>query len=85
MPELALRCDEIFGVDVHPYEKQVAEVLRAERVEAVLVEESAEQMSFPDSFFDAAVAISSLEFIEDIEKAARELARVLRPGVIFSW
>lgn len=84
LPELSLRCDELFGVDIHPYESQVTEVLRAEGVEAVLLRESAEAMSFPDSFFDAAVAISSLEFIEDLEKATHELARVLKPeGELF--
>ena len=38
----------------------------------------AEDMDFPDSCFDAAIYIASMQFIEDYRKAALETARVLR-------
>jgi ubiquinone/menaquinone biosynthesis C-methylase UbiE len=38
------------------------------------------ELPFPDSVFDAAYATESLEHAVDIERAAAELCRVLRPG-----
>ncbi len=39
---------------------------------------SAEQMSFPDKSFDAAFAVTTLEFLDDYRKAVKEISRVLR-------
>ena len=77
MPELARRCRELYGVDVHGRHAEVAEALRTEGVTAQLFRGSAEALDFPDRYFDCIVAVSSLEFIGDIGKAARELRRVL--------
>ncbi len=41
---------------------------------------SAEDMPVPDSSFDAAIYVVSLQFIRDYAKATREASRVLRPG-----
>ena len=40
-------------------------------------------MPYPNGFFDCAVAVSSLEFVHDLEAASREIKRVLRPGGSF--
>lgn len=39
----------------------------------------AEEMPFPESSFDAAIYVASLQFIEDYRKALEQAARVLRP------
>jgi ubiquinone/menaquinone biosynthesis C-methylase UbiE len=44
------------------------------------VEGSAENMTFPDSCFDAVICIVSLQFIEKYEQAIKETARVLKRG-----
>ena len=40
----------------------------------------AEKMDFAECSFDAVVYVASLQFIEKYEKAAKETARVLKPG-----
>ena len=37
-------------------------------------------MPFADSTFDCAVAISTMEFVDDIDRACAEVRRVLKPG-----
>lgn len=40
----------------------------------------AEALAFPDSSFDAVVALGLLEYLPSYERALREICRVLRPG-----
>ena len=77
MPELARRCEELYGIDVHPEVAEVQERLRRLGVSAALSRQDAAHTNFPDAFFDAIVSVSALEFIEDIDAAAHELARSL--------
>jgi ubiquinone/menaquinone biosynthesis C-methylase UbiE len=41
---------------------------------------SAENMNFADSYFDAAIYVASIQFIDDYKEAIRQTARVLRAG-----
>jgi ubiquinone/menaquinone biosynthesis C-methylase UbiE len=82
MPELARHADELFGIDPHPMPQEVEAVLREHGVTARLVTGSAESLPYADSFLDCVVSVSAMEYVEDIESACRELARVLRPGGI---
>ena len=77
MPELAKRCGELHGIDVHPSVDHVNACLAAQGVSAMLSRQDAAHTSFPDHFFDAIIAVSALEFIESIEDAASELSRIL--------
>lgn len=79
MPELSQRCDELYGIDVHDETAAVQARLDASGVRAVLSRQSAAKTTFDDCFFDSIAAVSALEFIDDIEAAAAELARVLTP------
>jgi SAM-dependent methyltransferase len=45
-----------------------------------VVKGDSEELAFPDSRFDAAVSTQVLEYIDDVDRALRELHRVLRPG-----
>jgi ubiquinone/menaquinone biosynthesis C-methylase UbiE len=80
LPELNGRADRVHGVDVHRHDAAVAELLRANGVDADLRVGRAEDLPYGDACFDAVVAVSSLEFVDDINRTCTELARVLRPG-----
>ncbi len=80
MPELANRCDELFGVDPHPMAAQVSENLARCGVRAELSTAPAEELPYPEDFFSAVVAVSTLECVPGIEQACREIRRVLAPG-----
>lgn len=80
MPELAERCEELYGIDIHPAPEQVMSTLARFNVSAKLYSGSVSAMPFADNFFDVVVAVSSLEFIEDLAAACLEIKRVLAPG-----
>lgn len=80
LPTLAKRAAEVWGIDPHTHPERVAAVLRRRGIEAKLLTSGAEALPFPDDFFDRIVAVSSLEFVDDLDAACGEFARVLRPG-----
>ena len=79
MPELAMYCGELFGVDIHEHSPDVAERLASAGVKAELHSAGAEKIPFEDRFFDCVVAVSSLEFVSDIDRVCDEINRVLKP------
>lgn len=80
LPELALHCEELHGIDVHDMAGEVGQRLARQQVSATLIQGSAAAMPYEDDFFDRVVCISSLEFVEEIEAAVDELVRVLALG-----
>ena len=83
MPELARRCRSLHGIDVHRHTESVGDSLRKLDLRASLLSGSAESMPFDDGFFDAVVAVSSFEFIPDLDRACREIRRVLTKNGVF--
>jgi len=83
MPELAARCDELFGIDPHPRDMDVQNMLKEHSVISTLRSAGAGSIPFGDSFFDCAVAVSALEFIPDLNRACEEVLRVLKPDGVF--
>lgn len=79
-PELARRCDELHGVDLHDYLDQVAAMARAEGIQVTLHRSDITHLDLPSDSFDCVVCISVLEFVKDVRAALGELARVARPG-----
>jgi ubiquinone/menaquinone biosynthesis C-methylase UbiE len=79
MPTLAESCYELYGIDIHPFHHTVEDRLKVFHIKAELQSGSAEVLPYPSDFFDTVVAVSCLEFIEDIEVAVLELHRVLKP------
>ena len=49
------------------------------RSDKVFVKGNAEKLQFEDSTFDAVFTVTTLEFLDDYEKAVREIARVTKP------
>jgi SAM-dependent methyltransferase len=80
MPELARHCEELFGIDPHPRNRDVAAVLERHGVAATLLSGDVTRLPFADRFFDGVVTISALEYVDDLEAACAELRRVLVPG-----
>jgi SAM-dependent methyltransferase len=81
-PELATRCDQLYGVDTHRRAVDVLKALLAVEVTACLAEASATALPFAAGKFDCVVAVSVLEFVEGLEQAAQEIQRVLAPAGI---
>jgi ubiquinone/menaquinone biosynthesis C-methylase UbiE len=80
MPELAKRCNELYGIDIHARSAEVQTRLSDNGVRAQLVEGSADNLPFADNMFDAVVAVSSLEFVPNFGAALKEILRVLTPS-----
>lgn len=79
MPELSQRCEELHGVDIHGRNSEVARELAKQGISAQLHVATTEALPFEDHSFDCAIAVSSLEFVDDVSAACREVARVLKP------
>lgn len=68
----------VTGVDISP---EMVKTARSRNIpNAVFDVADAQQLSFPDNGFDAATAITSLEFVKNSEKAILEMVRCTRPG-----
>jgi ubiquinone/menaquinone biosynthesis C-methylase UbiE len=70
---LAERGIDIVGIDINP---NAAEIAGTDRV----IEMAADSLDFPDDEFDAIVSVHAIEHIPELEAAAAEMARVLKPG-----
>jgi SAM-dependent methyltransferase len=80
LPELAVRCERLYGVDLHERLAVVAALARREAVGVGLCRSSITALPFADGAFDAVVCLSVLEFVAEYETAITELARVTAPG-----
>lgn len=80
MPELARHCRTLYGIDRHTMGAAVRRTLATYGVSATLCTASAEAIPFANCHFDCLVAISALEFIDDLDAACREFRRLLAPG-----
>lgn len=78
MPELAARCDELYGIDIHTQQDAVNERLASFGISARLFSGSITAMPFDNNFFDCVVGVSTFEFVEDLEAACVEVKRVLK-------
>jgi ubiquinone/menaquinone biosynthesis C-methylase UbiE len=79
LPELGKRCRDLHGIDVHHLPNAVIQELAKVKIAATLKTAGAESIPYPDDYFDAVVAVSSLEFVSDLESACGEIQRVLKP------
>jgi len=79
LPELAKRCSELYGIDIHTCDREVTAALSRVGVHATLRSGSVTAMPFSDASFDCLVAVSALEFVDDLDAACAEIARILRP------
>lgn len=80
LPELSHWCKELYGIDPHELHGPVSESLASINVNARLFSGSVTAMPFANAFFERIVAVSSLEFVEELDAGCAELRRVLKPG-----
>jgi ubiquinone/menaquinone biosynthesis C-methylase UbiE len=78
MPELARLCTELYGIDVHDKAEHVQQILEQEGIKTNLCSGSIERTSFPSHYFDYVIAVSALEFVQDIHAASAEIHRILK-------
>jgi SAM-dependent methyltransferase len=77
----ARRGGEVTGIDFVPaLLDRGRERAAAERLRIVFQEGDAENIPFPDAFFEVVLSTFGAMFAPDQERAARELLRVCRPG-----
>lgn len=79
-PTLLQHFETVSGIDIHDKVPEVTAALAKADIAAHLLSGDAASMAFEDDSFDCAVAVSSLEYVEAIDEACREIVRVLRPG-----
>ncbi len=70
---LAARGIDVIGIDANP---NAPEVSGSDRV----VHMMAENLGFDDGEFDAVLSVHAIEHIPQLDEAASEMARVLKPG-----
>lgn len=79
LPELARRCDELYGIDTHRSAATVRRNLNRHQVDAKLFCGSGLALPFENQSFDCIVAVSCLEYMDPFERAAEEITRVMKP------
>lgn len=74
--ELSKKCNKLYGIDIS---SRMIEIARAKNLpNADFSIGKIENLQFQDCFFDAIVCIGVLEYLDDIEKGIREVARVTK-------
>jgi SAM-dependent methyltransferase len=77
----ARRFGRVTGLDYVPeLLRRADERARAEHLELTTIEGDAERLPFEDASFDVALSTFGIMFAPDQERAAREIARVVKPG-----
>lgn len=84
--EMAHGFDEVHGIEIETdrlddFRRNLARLANPEKF--TLAEMSAEELAYPDGYFDVVTAIEVIEHVVDIEQASREIFRVLKPGGAF--
>jgi SAM-dependent methyltransferase len=86
---IAARGASVTGVDIGADLVEAASALaKAEHLDAKFLVGDAERLPFPDASFDVVVSTFGVMFVQDPDAAARELARVCRPGgrlALLTW
>jgi ubiquinone/menaquinone biosynthesis C-methylase UbiE len=84
LPELSNHCEELFACDIHPHFENIENLLKHFNISNYnLRSESIEKTDYPDEYFDAIVAVSVLEFVDNLELAISEIKRILKKDGVF--
>ncbi len=79
LPELSRHCENLYAIDIHGKTDHIHTLLNHYGIQNYdLSTQSIEYTKFPDNFFDAIVAVSALEFFADLNKAFKEIKRILK-------
>lgn len=84
IPELSKHCDLLYACDIHDKFDNIDLICKTYGINNCHVStQSIEKTNFPDSHFDAIVAVSVLEFVPDLSKAFSEIKRILKKDGVF--
>lgn len=84
LPELSKHCEELYACDIHPHVENIDNLLKLFNISNYdLRSESIEKTDYPDEYFDAIVAVSVLEFVDNLELAINEIKRILKKDGVF--
>jgi len=84
LPELSRHCEKLYATDIHPHFENIENLLKHYKVnEYDLKSQSIQKTNYPDNYFDAIVAVSVLEFVDDLQEAINEIKRILKPDGVF--
>lgn len=84
LPELARHCEKLYACDIHPYLDNIDHLLKHYKINNYeLKSQSIQNTDYPDNYFDAIIAASVLEFVDDLQAALREIKRILKPDGVF--
>jgi ubiquinone/menaquinone biosynthesis C-methylase UbiE len=83
LPELARHCRELYACDLHNRMDAVQRLCELTSTKVNLRRCHIENTKYPSGFFDVIVAVSVLEFVDDLEKAFQEIKRILKTQGIF--
>lgn len=78
LTELAMRANEVYGLDVHDSIPKVEEMAKKENIDVSLTKGSILDLPYKSGFFDCVISIATLEHIKDLPKAISEVKRVLK-------
>jgi ubiquinone/menaquinone biosynthesis C-methylase UbiE len=83
LKELSKFCDDLYAIDIHNRLNLVNSMCKKLQISANLVQANVEQIGFKDNSFDAIVTVSTLEFVENLDKVICEIRRVMKQNGIF--
>jgi len=84
LPELSRHCDKLFALDKHSHSSAINKLLNHYKVtNCEFKSQSIDNTEYPDNFFDAIVAVSVLEFVDDLDAALAEIKRILKNNGFF--
>ncbi len=84
LPELAQHCDKLFACDIHPHFDNIEHLLKHYNIyNYELKTQSIEKTDYPDNYFDAIIAVSVLEFVDNLQEALTEIKRILKKDGLF--
>jgi ubiquinone/menaquinone biosynthesis C-methylase UbiE len=83
LPELDRHCRQLYACDIHDNIQAVERLCQLTAIKAEVRRCPIEATGFPDNMFDAIVAVSVLEFVDDLERSIDEIRRILKPSGVF--
>lgn len=84
IPELSKHCKKIFACDIHSRFDHIPKLCDHYGIKDYDVRtQNIEETNYPDNSFDVIIAVSVLEFVNDIQKAIGEIKRIMKTDGIF--